>query len=395
MGTITSQLSTAARPTQPVVSTPLTVGILGGGQLGRMLALAAARLGLQVRFFDPADSGSCVGLGERFVGSWHDEQLLRSFLSGCDVVTLENEWVELDAVVDLLPEQVSLWPSKGTLDFISNKLVQKRHALRSNLPIGPFRASTSVEQVLGTARDFGYPIVLKGLEHGYDGYGTATAFDPDQARAAYERLVQDGAVLVEAFVPFVRELSVVVVRRADGVDDVYPVAHTRQRDHRCEAVELPAPCPAEVAERARELAREAARAFDCVGVMAVEIFELRSGELLLNEVAPRPHNSGHYTIDACVTSQFENHLRAILGWPLGDTGLLRPATVMVNILGQRDGLANPRQVEAALEVRDAFVHLYGKHSVRKQRKMGHVTVVGDYLDEVRRRAHEAAEGVLL
>lgn len=394
MDTFTTQSPSAAR-SQRLTTAPLTVGILGGGQLGRMLALAGARLGLRTRFFDPQGTGPCVGLGERFVGKWDDQSLMREFLTGCDVVTLENEWVDLASVVELLPEHVPLRPAKRTLDWISNKLVQKRHARRHGIRVGPFRECRSLEQVLAAGHDFSYPIVLKGLEHGYDGYGTASAFDESEARAAYQRLAQNGTVLVEAYVPFVRELSVVVVRRADGVDDVYPVAFTRQKDHRCEAVELPAPCSRDVALRAKRLGRDAAAAFDCVGVAAVEIFELPSGELLLNELAPRPHNSGHFTIDACVTSQFENHLRAILGWPLGDTSLLRPAVAMVNILGQREGKADARSLGSALDVRDAFVHLYGKQHVRPQRKMGHITVVGDDLHDVRARAEQAAAKVRL
>lgn len=370
--------------------TPLTVGVLGAGQLGRMLALAGARLGLQMRFFDPSDTGPCVGLGERFVGDWNDEALVRDFLSGCDVVTLENEWVDLDTVAGLMPEGVPLLPGKQTLDWISNKLVQKQHAVDSDLPVGPFRACGSVDEVLAAGEAFSYPIVLKGLEHGYDGYGTGTAADAEQARAEYERLAQDGVVLVESFVPFVRELSVIVARRPDGVDEVYPVLYTRQKDHRCDAVEIPAPCPDAVAARAQELGRKAAAAYDCVGVVAVEMFELPSGELYLNELAPRPHNSGHLTIDACVTSQFENHLRAVLGWPLGATRLRQPAAVMVNILGTRDGLSNARGVEAALTVPDASVHLYGKQKVRPGRKMGHVTVVAEDLKTAREHAREAA-----
>ncbi len=365
----------------------LKVGILGAGPLGRMLALAGARLGLRAQFFGPTDSGACMGLGHRVVGAWNDRRLLRPFLFDSDVVTLDNEWVDLATVVDLLPEHARLWPSKRTVDWISDKLVQKRHALSAGFPVGAFRACQTVEQALLAARDFSFPVVVKGREHGY---GTTRAHDESQLRAAYGRLAQRGTVLVEAAVPFVRELSVIVVRRADGLDDVYPVAHTRRTDRRCDVVELPAPCTAAVATRAQTLAREVAAVFGCVGVVAVEMFELASGELLINELTPRPHNSGHFTIDACVTSQFENHLRAILGWSLGDTSPLRPAAVTVSVLGTREGRADKRGAEEALNVSGAFVHMYGNESVRPGRRMGHVTVVGDDLDEVRWRARKAA-----
>jgi len=374
---------------------PLAVGILGGGQLGRMLALAAARLGVGARFYSPRETGSCAGLGERFIGAWDDRTRLREFLSGCDVVTLENEWVELETIEELLPEGVALLPSRDTLSKISNKAIQKRHAALHDIAIGPFRECRSLDEVGDAADGFGFPVVLKQPVHGYDGYGTAIAQDRGCLRPLYERLAQGGVVLVEAWVPYIRELSVILVRGLDGAEVVYPVALTRQHEHRCEAVEVPAPISDDIAGRARALARATARAFDTVGVVAVEIFELATGDLLLNEVSPRPHNSGHYSIEACVTSQFENHLRAIMGWPLGETSLLRPAAVMVNVLGGRRGAVSTKNLGRALDVPGAFVHIYGKRDVRPQRKMGHVTAVGDDLAEVRQRAHEAASKVTL
>jgi len=368
----------------------LKVGILGAGQLGRMLALAAARLGLRAQFFSPSDSGACAGLGHRVVGAWNDRRLLGPFLFDSDVVTLENECLDLATVVDLLPEHARLWPSKRTVDWISDRLVQKRHALSAGFPVGAFRGCRTVEQALLAAKDFSFPVVLKGRGDGDASYRTTWARDESQLRAAYGRLAQRGTVLLEAAVPFTRELSVIVVRRADGVDDVYPVAHTRRTDHRCDVVEVPAPCTSAVAVRAQTLARAVAAAFGCVGVVAVEMFELASGELLVNELSARPHNTGHFTIDACVTSQFENHLRAILGWSLGDTSLLRPAGVTVNVFGTREGRADKRGAEEALNVSGAVVHMYGHESVRPGKRMGHVTVVGDDLDDVRWRAREAA-----
>jgi 5-(carboxyamino)imidazole ribonucleotide synthase len=354
-----------------------------------MLALAAARLGVGARFYEPRETGPSVGVGERFVGEWDDAPRLRAFLEGCDVVTLDNEWVELDAVAELLPPNVSLWPSRETLSKVSNKLLQKRHAVAHGVPVGAFRECGTWDEVLAAADAFGFPVVVKRLRHGYDGYGTGTARTIEELRSAYARMAQDGVVLVEAWVPYVRELSAVMARRPDGKDVVYPIALTRQHDHRCAAVEVPAPITDDVARRATAVARATAEAFDVVGVMAIELFELANGVLLFNELAPRPHNSGHYTIDACVTSQFENHLRAILGWPLGDVGLLRPASVMVNVLGDRTGAASA-DPSLALEVPGAFVHLYGKRDVKPLRKMGHVTTIGDDLDEVRERAHRAA-----
>jgi len=368
-----------------------TVGVLGGGQLGRMLALAALRLGLRVRFYRDDDSGPTDGVAEGFVGRFDDADALRRFVTGCDVVTLENEWQDLRTLVAVLPAGVPLWPSLATMRWVGDKLAQKQHAEQSGLPVGPWRGCSDLRELRETAETLGFPVVAKRPRQSYDGYGNATAHDWDELRAAYARLGEaDGRVLVEAFVPFVRELAVMVARRPGGQDAVYPVATTVQREHRCAAVEVPAAVAPAVAEAATDLARRAAAAYGCVGVVGVEMFELSDGRILLNEIAPRPHNTGHYTIEACATSQFENHLRAVLDWPLGDTSLVRPAAVMVNVLGHRTGPASAATLPAALALPGVAVHVYGKREVRPGRKLGHVTVLDDSLEHARLRAEQAA-----
>jgi 5-(carboxyamino)imidazole ribonucleotide synthase len=368
-----------------------TVGVLGGGQLGRMLALAALRLGLRVRFFRDDDSGPADGVAESVMGRWDDVEALRRFVAGCDVVTLENEWQDLRTLVQVLPPEVPLWPSLETMGWVGDKIAQKQHAEHSGLPVGAWRACGDLEALRDAAEALGFPVVVKRPHQSYDGYGNATARDEDELRRAYAGLAEaDGRVLVEAFVPFVRELAVMVARRPGGQDAVYPVAHTVQREHRCAAVEVPAAVAPEVAEAATALARRAAAAYRCVGVVGVEMFELADGRILLNEIAPRPHNTGHYTIEACVTSQFENHLRAVLDWPLGDPSLVRPAAVMVNVLGHRTGPASAATLPAALALPGVAVHVYGKREVRPGRKLGHVTVLDDSLDRARARAEQAA-----
>lgn len=371
-----------------------TVGVLGGGQLGRMLGLAALRLGLQVRFYRDEPCGPTDGVAEGFVGAYDDVEALRRFAAGCAVITLENEWLDLRTLVEVLPPHVPLWPSVQTMRWVGDKITQKHHAVEHGLPVGPFRACASWDELLAAARELGQPLVVKRPRHSYDGYGNTTARNDDELRAAYERLGLgsggDGRVLVEAWVPFVRELAVMVARRPSGEDVAYPVATTVQRDHRCAAVEVPARIDPAVAREATALARSAAAAYGCVGVVGVEMFELADGRLLLNEIAPRPHNTGHYTIEACTTSQFENHLRAVLDWPLGSTSLLRPAAVMVNVLGHRKGEVSARALPAALGLHDVAVHVYGKRMVRPGRKMGHVTALGDSTEQARDRAERAA-----
>jgi 5-(carboxyamino)imidazole ribonucleotide synthase len=250
----------------------------------------------------------------------------------------------------------------------------------------------SPEALRQAAVELGFPVMVKRPHQSYDGYGNRTARDEEGLMQAYEALAgDDGRVLVEQWVDFVRELAVIVARRPGGEDVPYPLAATLQREHRCDLVEVPAPVSDEVEARAIELARAAAAAYRCVGVVGVEMFELADGRVLLNEIAPRPHNTGHYTIDACVTSQFENHLRAVLDLPLGDTSLLRPAAAMVNVLGRRRGPASPNALGAALGVPGTVVHIYDKWEVRPGRKMGHVTALGDELVEATTRARHAAE----
>jgi 5-(carboxyamino)imidazole ribonucleotide synthase len=367
-----------------------TVGILGGGQLARMLGTAARELGLPTRVYQSEDTGPTAGDANVFTGAWDDEQVLRRFLEGCDVVTLDNEWVELDVVSRLLPKDARLWPSLETMALVSDKVRQKQHAQASGLPIGPCLACRGESELKEAARAFGFPLVVKRPRHSYDGYGNRTAHDWAALQEAYAVLADEGCVLVEKWVDFVRELAVIVARRPGGADAAYPVAATLQREHRCEAVEVPAPVSDAVARRATDVARRAAQAYGCVGVIGVELFELPDGQLLLNEIAPRPHNTGHYTIDACVTSQFENHLRAILDLPLGDTSLVRPAAAMVNVLGLREGESSARTLADALAVPGVRVHIYGKRTIRPGRKVGHVTALGDSASEALTRAYEAA-----
>ncbi len=367
-----------------------TIGVLGGGQLARMLATAALRLGIGVRIYQDADTGAAAGAIEVVTGAWDDTAKLRRFLAECDVVTLDNEWVPLDSVAALLQPKTSLFPGVRTMELVSNKIRQKDHARSRGLPVGAYRACYAEEDLDAAAKEFGYPLVVKRPEHSYDGYGNRTARDREELGEAFEKLGSDCGVLVERWVPFERELAVIVARRPGGQSVAYPVAKTVQRDHRCEAVEVPAPVAAEVYAEATALAKAVADAYDCVGVVGVELFELADGTLLLNELAPRPHNTGHYTIDACTTSQFENHLRAVLDFPLGDPSLLRPAAVMVNVLGTRRGESSPASLPAALAVPGAAIHIYDKREVRPGRKMGHVTAMAADIADAKSRAYEAA-----
>ena len=374
---------------------PPTLGILGGGQLGRMMALAAIPMGIRVRFLVPKPAGPAQGLGDITIGDWTDPDVLRTFAEGCTAVTVESEWAPADRLAEVLPEGVGLWPQPRTLALIRDKGVQKTALQEAGLPVPRFARCPTLDDALAAADAFGYPVLLKRFRGSYDGYGNATAETPDNLRTAWPDLADDDGLMVEAFVPFVRELAVLVARRPDGAQVTYPVAYTEQRDHRCHAVEVPAAIEEAVAIEARRVALKAVEVVEGVGITAVELFETAEGNILVNELAPRPHNTGHYSIEGCYTSQFANHVRAVLGLPLGDPSLREDVAVMVNVLGHREGTTRLDGIDEALEVVGAAVHLYGKPDVRPNRKMGHVTVTGTKRDYVRRRAEKAAEMIQL
>lgn len=379
----------------------MRVGILGGGQLARMTIAAAIGLGLDIAIFErEADSPAGRLTTHEVVGPWEDPALRARFAALCDVITLESEFVDpaiLTAFADL---SVPVRPGAATLTLVGDKLRQKETFAAAGLPLAPFRALASPDEALALAAEWGWPLVLKARRLSYDGYGNATVHTADEVAAAWAKLGAPArALYAEAWVPFRRELAVMVARSITGEVATYPVVETVQAAdaHICRIVRAPAPVAPDVAAEAARIARRAVEAVDAVGVVGVELFEREDGAILLNEIAPRPHNSGHYTIEGCVASQFENHLRAILGWPLGATDLVAPAAVMVNILGQSsDPLPpTPNGLTTALAHPGAHVHLYGKRQSRPGRKMGHATALGPDIAAAEAIALRAADAVRL
>lgn len=374
------------------------LGILGGGQLAQMLTQAAISLGIETVIFErTADSPASRLTHHQIVGQWDDDAALAQFAALCDVITLENEFVDAGVLRRLESAGLPVYPTSDTLAAIQDKLVQKQRIESAGLAVPQFRAVDSPDDVTTAAQDLGYPLLLKARRDGYDGYGNATIRSADDIPAAWEKLgaPKGRKLLVEAFVPFTRELAVMVLRGRDGETRTYPVVETVQKNHICHVVRAPAPISPESAAQAANLARQAVEAVDGVGVFGVELFELADGRVLYNEMAPRTHNSGHYTIEGCVTSQFENHIRAVMGWPLGSTEMVTPAAVMVNILGGRNGAANPDGIREALATSGAHVHIYGKRDVRIGRKMGHVTALGNSITEAEAVAQKAVNRINL
>jgi len=373
-----------------------TLGILGGGQLGKMMAAEAVRMSVDVRLLSPKEAGPMQPYAGAQVGDWTDPEVVRPFVSDCDVVTVESEWAPADAASEVLPDDTALWPSTETLSLIKDKGIQKQHLADAGCPVPDFVRCETLDEALDAATALGYPVLLKQYRGAYDGYGNATVTSEDELREAWPDLAAEDGAMVETFADFSRELAVQVARRPGGDQVVYPVAYTEQRDHRCHAVEVPADIDDEIAAKARRIAQKAVDAVDGVGLIAVELFEMPDGRVLVNELAPRPHNTGHYSIEGCATSQFENHVRAVLDWPLGDTRQRTPVAVMVNVLGRREG--SPPQTEGlnrALETEGVTPHIYGKPDVRPGRKMGHVTALGTDRADTRKRAEMAAGAIEL
>ena len=380
--------SFSAPPPGPVLP---TLGVLGGGQLGRMTALAAARLAVPVRVLCDEESGTGRPLADVTVADWTDPAVLREWAARCDVVTVESEWAPADSLLDAAPETV-LRPGVETLLAVRHKGRQRAALGAAGLPQPEHVAARTVEEAQAAVERFG-AAVLKRFEGSYDGYGNATCHTPAEVPAAWDALAAADGLLVESFVEFQAEAAVTVARRADGEAVVYPVVRSEHRDHRLHAATVPAGFSDATEMEARRVALATVAALGATGVMTVEVF-VTDDEVLVNEVAPRPHNTAHLTLDAHHTSQFENHVRAALAMPLGDPGLRVPAACMVNVLGRRDGRTAP-DLSAALAVPGASVWLYGKDEVRTTRKMGHVTATAATPDDARQRAEAAAAAVRL
>ena len=373
------------------------VAMVGGGQLSRMTAAPAAALGVGFRVLalDPHESAAQVA-ADVVLGRHDDLDALRRLADGATVVTFDHEHVPPEHLRALEASGVAVRPGPAALVHAQDKIAMREALDRAGLPSPKWRQVTSADDLESVGEALGWPFVLKVSRGGYDGRGVWVVDDVAAAQRvmAETPLVAGARWLAEERVPFTRELAAQVARSPHGQAVAYPIVRTVQVDGMCS--EVVAPCPDLSDDRALEaqrIALEIARALDVTGMLAVELFDTPAG-VLVNELAMRPHNSGHWTIDGSVTSQFENHLRAVLDLPLGDPGTVASWAVMVNIVGPQDALDLPPLVEAYRHVlaRDPGlkVHLYGKE-LRPGRKLGHVTVVGDDLDDLLARAHHAAD----
>ncbi len=352
--------------------TPPMVGIIGAGQLARMTAQAAISLAVDTKVLAVAPTDpACVAATVVEIGEPDDPAALQRFAAGCDVVTFDHERVDPTLLARIETAGVRVHPSASVLRF-ADKAHQRVELAAHGFPVPPFAVVTTATEVVEFAAAHGWPVVAKTAVGGYDGRGVFVLENQDQTVSTIGHLA-GRRVVVEPMLDIAAEIAVVVARRPSGDTAVYPTVETIQHDGICIEATAPAAIDPDLRAHARGIAASIAETIGSVGILAVEFFITPAG-VVVNELAPRPHNSGHWTIEGAVTSQFENHLRGILDWPLGDTSLTAPAVAMANILGGGPS-AGPADLPAALSVAGARVHLYAKPS-RPGRKLGHITATG-------------------
>ncbi|MNX29024.1 N5-carboxyaminoimidazole ribonucleotide synthase [compost metagenome] len=372
-----------------VIAPGSTIGILGGGQLGRMMALAGTNLGYRFVTLEPNQDSPCGQVTDQITASYSDKSAARELASRSDVITYEFE--NVDSEVAALLEDLSYVPQGSRLLYTTQHRIREKKAIEAaGVPVAPYREIRSEQELREAVESLGIPSVLKTATGGYDGKGQWVIRSAEEVTEAYETLSEAGTELVlEKFIRFDKELSVVAARSPRGEIKTFPVAENIHVDNILHASIVPARINESIQQEAERLAARIAESLEAVGLLAVELFLTESGELYVNELAPRPHNSGHYTMDSCKTSQFEQHVRAICNLPLGDTSLLTPV-VMVNVLGEHleevvQGLMSGAWIQGNDQDRTSAVvpkvHLYGKSGSAAKRKMGHINLLCDNVQE--------------
>lgn len=375
-------------------SSNFTLGILGGGQLGKMLLTETRKFDITTKVLDPSADAPCRIACNTFVqGALTDFDTVYKFGKEVDVLTIEIENVNVDALKKLQSEGVKVYPTPQTIELIQNKATQKQFYATHNIPTAPFHRFESLAnlQKAVAKEQITLPFVWKSARFGYDGNGVKIVQQlPDLS------LLPEGECIAENLVPFAKELAVIVARNVSGEASTYPVVEMEfhPEANQVEYVLCPARISEEIAQKARAIAVQVAEAFQVVGLLAVELFLTAEGEVLVNEVAPRPHNSGHYSIEAAYTNQFEQHLRAILDLPLGNTDS-KVAGVMVNLVGAEgyQGDVVYENIEQILAMQGVTPHIYGKRETRPFRKMGHVTIVNKDIEKARAIAEKVKQTI--
>ncbi|GCE18852.1 5-(carboxyamino)imidazole ribonucleotide synthase [Dictyobacter kobayashii] len=381
-------MNTAQHTQETEIIARTRIGIIGGGQLGLMISEAARKLGFaSVVVLDPTPQCPASTVAEQIVGNLKDPIALRQLADRADILTYEIEHINTQALQNLQDEGVKIYPAPELLGIIQNKFEQKEFLARHGIPVAPYCAISSPADIEQAIQRWGYPLVLKARKDAYDGRGNARINGPEDIEDALAKL-GDRELYIEKCLDLDKELGIMIARNQRGESSTFPVVEMIHERDICLTVLAPASISAALQAEAQKMASESIDKLEGIGIFGVEMFLDKQGKIWLNEIAPRPHNSGHYTIEACQTSQFEQHLRAVVNLSLTPTTMLYPAAVMENILGERNG---PAEVHWSRDYdhEHVFPHIYGKRETKIDRKMGHITVVGDDLDKVYTEAKEA------
>jgi 5-(carboxyamino)imidazole ribonucleotide synthase len=369
-----------------------TIGIVGGGQLGRMLTLAAKPLGFEVIVLEAGKNCPAAQVGaQQIIGGLYDPKALRELARKCDVVTVEIEHLDTATLQKIADSGKPVHPAPATIAMIQDKFLQKEFLTKAGVAVAPYVPIKDLGAGFVALDDFDGQMILKARYGAYDGRGNFVVRNTKELRKVMKNFA-DNQLYAEKLLPFNKELSVIVARDIRGKTKLYPVVELIHQRSICLETLAPAGISKQAHKNAVKLAKRVAKHLKGAGVFAIEMFLLKDDAVVVNEIAPRVHNSGHYTIEGNVTSQFEQHIRAVAGMPLGDTTLVAPAASMVNILGTRNTDAEP-DFSKALRRTDTHIHWYGKSPVKIDRKMGHITSTGKTIRQASRRANQARKGI--
>lgn len=352
-----------------------TIGIIGGGQLGRMMAIAAKAQGFRIAVLDPTENSPCGQIADfKIVAEYSDLSAVKRLAEISDVITYEFENIDATAL-NWLCENAYVPQGKGVLEITQNRISEKKAIQKAGVELAPYEVIESLDDIYHAVGMIGYPCVLKTATGGYDGKGQLVIKSEEEIIKG-EELIKTGPCVLEQWLSFEKEISVIIIRNPKGETAVFPIGENIHKDNILHKTIVPARINQGAKNKAVALASQLAKSLNLIGTLAVEMFFTEDGRIYVNELAPRPHNSGHYSIEACETSQFEQHIRAVCNWPLGSTELLKPA-VMVNILGEHQ--------EELLAKFEGFpnwkIHLYGKKEAKIKRKMGHVTILKHSIED--------------
>lgn len=367
-----------SRITQNPLQPPARIGIIGGGQLGKMITVEAKRMGYHVTILDPTPSSPAGQVADKqIIASFMDVKAIKKLARGCDVITYEFEHIDAEILIDLEPEGYVIYPSGKTLKNIQDKFIQKTILKDAGVLVPDFFSINGMQDISTCIDSVGLPFILKSRTGGYDGKGNILIKTTDQFMQALEGLT-DCSLMAERFIDFEQELSIIVAKNIDGEIACYPIVENIHENSILRLTKAPAVIEPEIEKNILDITHKVMGVLDDCGVFCIEMFLGKNGDVFVNEIAPRPHNSGHYTIEACVTSQFEQLVRIITGMPLGSAKQREPC-VMVNILGDDkvEGQFGFEGIEYILGEEDLHLHIYGKQFTNNLKKIGHITVLNE------------------